>query len=127
MQRLRYFNKAIDLREFDAGETTVDTSALAKTVQDTFLLSMNGDLPEHTQATLNALGQKLRGQLRELLGEVFIAGAEPLTAANAKIGEVNAHIDAAKADINRIADVMQGLGALAGALDKLLALIGVFL
>jgi hypothetical protein len=102
-----------------------DTTRLAEAVKTTFLLSMDIGLPLSQRSILNALGVRLRDQLRDLLGEVFEAGAAELRDANAKIKAVNAQLDVAKQNLARVADTIEGIGTLIASLDKLISIVSV--
>ena len=114
-------------KAFVETDATVETTALAEIVKDVFLLSMDLRVPSELQGLLHAIGTKLRTQLRELLNKVFDAGTAELLAANETITEVNARLKQAKADIDRVANTVEGLGKLAKQLDDLLKIAGVFL
>lgn len=109
---------------FAEGDVTVDTTALSEIVKDAFLLSMDGRVSESVQDLLNGHGIALRAQLRDLLGKIFQANTGKLTHANETITAVNVGLKKAKADIDKVADTIEQLGALVGQLDALLKIAG---
>lgn len=120
-----YLTTNVELSVFDRATTTADTTTLAESVRTTFMLSMDARVSLAQRSILNILGGKLRDQLRDLLGQIFNAGTEALQSANRDIKTVNTQLSEAKADIDKIADTIEGLGKLAAGLDKLISLIGV--
>lgn len=109
----------------EASDRSADTTTLAEAVKTTFHLSMNGGLSLAKRAQLDALGGKMRNQLRALLGEVFDSGTPALLDANEKIRSVNRQLDEAKTSLDRVADAIEGIGNLIASLDKLLSIVGV--
>lgn len=117
-----------DLTDADIlAQQTVDTTVLAEAVKTTFLLSMAGGVSIERRAILNALGSRMRDQLRTLLNQYFDAGTEALNEANLRIKEVNAQLEQAKRDLDGIANTIEGIGKLVASLDKLISLVGGFI
>ena len=113
--------------EFSEAGATVDTTQLSEIVKNTFLLSLDGRLSEAERGNLYAKGVTLRDQLRALLGKVFDEGAAELRSANQKITQVNADLQAAKQDINRVAEFVGNLAELVSQLNGLLQIVGIFI
>lgn len=124
---VRYYASKLNVEALDVGASTADTAQLAELVQTAFLLSLDGRLSTGTRGNLNALGVQLRNQLRELLAQVFEAGTTELVEANKAIDEINADLKVALRDINKVADLIENLGALVASLDKLLGIVGIVL
>lgn len=127
MEQGRYFNQRIDLRTSEVDDRVVDTTDLADAIKKAVLLSMDGRVSTGRRGALNALAIRLREQLRVLLVQVFDAGTAELKAANAEIAGANASLDEAASDLDQVVGTIEDLGKLAAALDKLLAIVGVFL
>lgn len=122
-----YYATNMRIAAFEETISTADTTTLAEAVKTAFLLSLDDGLPLSQRAILNALGGKLRDQLRHLLGRVFDSGMEALATANSRIKTVNAELLKAKQQLDGVADAIEGLGKLVASLDTLLALVMVVL
>lgn len=123
----RHFATSLSLDTLDVAAHTVDTTQLAEIVKQVFLLSLDGRLSPGMRGNFNALGVQLREQLRKLLREVFEGDVEALRQANAEIGRINGDLKQAVEKIDRAADSIEQLGALVGALDKLIGVAGIVL
>lgn len=123
----RHFATTLSLDTLNVDARTVDTIQLAEIVRQVFLLSLDGRLTPGMRGSMNALGIQLREQLRKLLAQVFEDGSDALGDANAEIRQVNADLKTATDRLDKAADTIEQVGALAGALDKLIATAGIVL
>jgi hypothetical protein len=101
-----------------------DTQTLARIIERSFDLSMDGTLPPETRAEYLAHGKKLREQMVLLLAARFSADSAELKQATTAMHETNAALAQAADDLKAVLQVVGRLGELAGYLDKALKVAG---
>lgn len=120
--------QAIELTaDFDEVQVTIEAGELAEIVKSCFLLSMDLRLSEGARGLLKSTGSQLRLQLRNLLDKVFEDGTTELMKANNSIKDLNVRLKQAKKDLDKVADTIEGLGALTKQLDDLFKIAGLLI
>jgi uncharacterized phage infection (PIP) family protein YhgE len=98
------------------------TDRLAGSISRLFDLAGDDRLTETQRSKVSALAKRLRGRLVDLLSAQFPDDLEEISDANAKIAALTQRLADANDAINKIADTVKQITALAGALDKLIVL-----